>query len=484
MFIAKITLENFKGFSGVHTISFNKGINFFVGNNNCGKSTVFEAVEFIKTLNKKSKEDFLNKSSSGEVSVTIEFRGDVEDVINGSDQLKKQYGSYIDDDGEKFITIQRSSRPEKVMQGKKEKTLGLSSVRVRDPKDGRFKNPTGVDSTISALFEAQFVWADTNPSDVADFGSTKICGRLLQRSTGDFFSSNQWTSFQEIHKSTFVDGKDSLSSKVKPLAAKLQRIMTDQYGETEVKFHFTLPDVASFLKTGTISLSDDGIDTSSSSKGTGMQRALALSLIQVYADVLTKLDDEEKTSKPLLFFIDEPETFLHPSAQYKLLNALENISADSQIFVTTHSPYLLKQYAPQNHSLFVFSKNKGSHIEPSTSLNMFGSISPTWGEINFSAFGVVSEEFHNELYGFIQERAIVEDEKNYYPKEFDDYLVAKGLAKNKNYVHLKSDGTTINYLATPQTYIRNVIHHPENTNNMKFSEAELRSSIEAMVSLI
>ena len=63
MFITKITLENFKGFSGVHTISFNKGINFFVGNNNCGKSTVFEAVEFIKTLNRKSKEDFLNKGS-------------------------------------------------------------------------------------------------------------------------------------------------------------------------------------------------------------------------------------------------------------------------------------------------------------------------------------------------------------------------------------------------------------------------------------
>jgi hypothetical protein len=260
--------------------------------------------------------------------------------------------------------------------------------------------------------------------------------------------------------------------------------MTDQYGETEVKFHFTLPDVASFLKTGTISLSDDGIDTSSSSKGTGMQRALALSLIQVYADVSTKIDDEEKVSKPLLFFIDEPETFLHPSAQYKLLDALESISTDSQIFVTTHSPYLLKKYSPNNHSLFIFSKNKGSHIEPSTSLNMFGMVSPTWGEINYSAFGVVSEEFHNELYGFIQEQAIAQDEKNYSPEEFDNYLVSKGSTKNKSYVHLKADGSTRNYMTTQHTYVRNVIHHPENTKNEKFNEADLRSSIETMMSLI
>jgi len=484
MYISKITLENFKGFGGIHSIEFNKGINFFVGNNNCGKSTVFEAVEFIKTLNKRTKDDFITKNTTGDVSVTIEFRGNVEEVINNSEQLKKQYGSYIDDDGEKFITVQRSSKAEKVIQGKKEKTLGLSNVRIRDPKDGNFKNPTGVDSTIGALFEAQFVWADTNPGDIADFGATKICGRLLQRSTGDFFKSDQWSNFEKVHKNTFVEGKDSLSVKVKPLAAKLQKIMTEQYGETEVRFHFTLPDVASFLKTGSISLSDDGIDTASTAKGTGMQRALALSLIQVYADVSTMLEDEEKASKPLLFFIDEPETFLHPTAQYKLLDALEKISIDSQIFVTTHSPYLLKKYSAASHALFIFSKNKGSHVQPSTSLSLFGAMSPTWGEINYSAFNVVSEEFHNELYGYIQDKAILEDEKNYYPKEFDNYLVSKGAVKTKPYIQLKADGSELTYNATPHTYIRNVIHHPENTKNARFSHDELGDSIKAMISLI
>lgn len=482
MHISKVTLENFKGFKGIHTIEFNEGLNFFVGNNNCGKTTIFEAIKFIK--DKLSKDEVCTKGVNDEVSVIIELRGNVEDVINNSEQLKKQYASYIADDGSNFITIMRSSRTEKVMQGKKEKDLGISNVRIKDPKDGVFKNPTGVDTTIGALFEAQFVWADTNPGDIADFGSTKICGRLLQRSTGDFFKSDQWSNFQEVHKSTFVDGADSLSIKVKPLANKLQKIMNEQYGETEVRFHFTLPDVASFLKTGTISLSDDGIDTASGAKGTGMQRALALSLIQVYADVVSKVADEEKSSKPLLFFIDEPETFLHPTAQYKLLDALEEISNGSQIFVTTHSPYLLKKYSSISHALFIFSKNKGNHVSSSTSLGLFGAMSPTWGEINYGAFGVVSEEFHNELYGFIQEKAITEDEKNYHPREFDNYLVVKGAIKNKSYKQLLKNGSITNYDATQHTYIRNVIHHPENTHNQKFSESELTDSIETLIPLL
>ncbi|MFC2454122.1 MAG: AAA family ATPase [Candidatus Saccharibacteria bacterium] len=49
MYISKIKLHNFKGFKGDHTIEFDIGVNFFVGDNNCGKSTIFEAIDFIRT---------------------------------------------------------------------------------------------------------------------------------------------------------------------------------------------------------------------------------------------------------------------------------------------------------------------------------------------------------------------------------------------------------------------------------------------------
>ena len=49
MYISKIRLVNFKSFKGEHIIEFSEGINFFVGNNNCGKTTIFKAVEFIQS---------------------------------------------------------------------------------------------------------------------------------------------------------------------------------------------------------------------------------------------------------------------------------------------------------------------------------------------------------------------------------------------------------------------------------------------------
>ena len=74
----------------------------------------------------------------------------------------------------------------------------------------------------------------------------------------------------------------------------------------------------------------------------------------------------------------------------------------------------------------IFSKNKGMNkVEAGKEFDLFGTSSPTWGEINYYAFGILSVEFHNELYGFIQAKAILEDEKNYYEDESEKYLISK-----------------------------------------------------------
>ena len=213
-----------------------------------------------------------------------------------------------------------------------------------------------------------------------------------------------------------------------------------------------------------------------------MQRALALSLIQVYAEITTR-SEEEEVSKPILFFIDEPETFLHPKAQNMLIEALERISGTSQIFIITHSPYLLRKYHKSTHSLNVFSKECGyNKVVIGKEFDLFGSYSPTWGEINYFAFEVLSTEFHNELYGFAQAKAIIIDEKYYRPKDFDDYLVSNGIAKDQKYKQLKADKSIEEYDTTLPTKIRNIIHHPENSNN-SFSENELKRSIEMLINI-
>ncbi len=77
---------------------------------------------------------------------------------------------------------------------------------------------------------------------------------------------------------------------------------------------------------------------------------------------------------------------------------------------------------------------------------------------------------------------------------FPDLNRSKGLDANYittelplnalKYKHLKADWSTLEYDTTLPTKIRNIIHHPENTNNTIFTETELKSSIEFLISLL
>ncbi|HEM3655580.1 TPA: hypothetical protein ACGOWE_002111 [Streptococcus suis] len=97
--------------------------------------------------------------------------------------------------------------------------------------------------------------------------------------------------------------------------------------------------------------------------------------------------------------------------------------------------------------------------------------------------GVNSVEFHNELYGFIQAKAIDEDEQNYFENEFDKWLVTKGILQDKNYNRLNKNGSIISQPKTLPTLIRNVIHHPENQHN-SYTIQELNQSTELLLDVL
>ena len=471
MYIRKIKLHNFKGFSGDHKLTLSKGINFLVGDNNCGKTTIFRAVEFLQ--NGGSKEDFINNSRNEEyVSVEIEIVGDdLKNFIeNASDSNVKKYKAAIIDnnDGTFSLKIIRSSEDD------------IKKIKVYIPADGEYKNLTGFDKAIKVLFDAQFVYSDLNNNDYQDFSKTKIIGRLIDGALRGFRDSEKWREFEQAHEKAF--GEYGLRSELRGLEQKISDILREQYGEGELKIQFDLPAIDSFSKAGSLELKDSGGVTGVSDKGTGMQRALALSLIQVYASV-----NNEDSKKPIFFFIDEPETFLHPMAQNKLLEAFENLSDRSQLFITTHSPYLLKKFKKDTHKLMIYGKDEGGNNilkDDNQTLNLFGESSPTWGEINYFAFGVLSVEFHNELYGFLQAKAIEEDQQNYYEENFDQWLSSKGFSRDKNYIRLKRDGSSERQSRTLPTYIRNLIHHPENLHNQIYSDNELRESIKKMINAL
>ncbi|MFN0292504.1 ATP-dependent nuclease [Pedobacter helvus] len=65
-------------------------------------------------------------------------------------------------------------------------------------------------------------------------------------------------------------------------------------------------------------------------KGTGYRRLFMVARFRYLA--------QKNKGNNIIYLIEEPETFLHPTAQQDLLNALKELSIDNQVVTTTHSP--------------------------------------------------------------------------------------------------------------------------------------------------
>lgn len=476
MYISEIKLENFRCFSGNHELVFKPGINYLVGNNNCGKTTIFRAIEFLQSA--KNKEDWITKGKENEdISVEIKFKGEDLNEILDQDSLSK-YAKYVYNNE---LIVRRSSRRTTWTDSKnKEKEIGIKNVALYNKEERKYENPTGIDKTINALFETQFVWSDIDNEDYQDFNKTKILGRIIHALAEHFNQTDSWKQLVTAHEEAFGDG--GFSAELRDVESKIEEVMSNQYGETKVEIGFDLPDIDSFLKIGQIQLEDNGIRTEANQKGTGMQRALALNLIQVYSSISSENSDK---LRPIFFFLDEPETFLHPKAQDKLLDSLEELSKRSQIFITTHSPYLLRNYNSKNDDLKIFSRDKNKpRIRDDVDLNLFN-YSPTWGEINYFAFEIPSIEFHNELFGFLHQKAADKEPKRVTIrkiKSFDAYLESINGSVKTDENHVNSNGKYENRDRVMTTYIRNWFDHPGLVEKReKPTIQDMKESIEFML---
>jgi AAA15 family ATPase/GTPase len=481
MYIKELAISNFKSFNApASTITFNvpdgqtlgSGLNILVGENNTGKSTVFEAVDFVRNSTKKSIEAIRNTNNpNSDVYVEITFTGEIEQTIDGFSQENKKavFKSYIyqNQNQENLFKIRRDSSE-------------LSRLKLWNNNTQGFVNEAGIDAPVKKLFETNFIWADTNPSDEIAFGATTICGNLLKEIATGFTQSVDYANYQTAFNQAFNDPASGLRAQLQVIEQRVQQIFTQQFGSASISFHFDELKIDSFFKNTTIVV-NDGVETPMQEKGNGMQRAVALALLQVYAEELIKHPDDAALEKPFYLFIDEPEICQHPKAQERLLGALLEISKTKQVFVTTHSPYFLSTPYLRNCGLHIFSKNGNNSVTTLANLNPILPWSPTWGEINYKAYKLPTVEFHNELYGHLQE-----NNNAYFESTFEQWIVGKGIVQSKTWTPEKNGAAQQSKNVSLQTFIRNKIHHPENITMQAYTytSAELQQSIDEMISLV
>lgn len=179
--------------------------------------------------------------------------------------------------------------------------------------------------------------------------------------------------------------------------------------------------------------------------------------------------------------IDEPELSMHPKWQEKILAFYKGLFTNTegiqtaQLFFATHSDHVLKHaLIDQANHLVIVLLNDGATIK--TKKIDTPSILPsiTSAETNFLAFDLISNDYHIELYGWLQDK----NSKNKV-KDCDNFIITH--PKYNPTIHAKAYSfKTTNYQSLP-TYIRNSIHHPNPGNS--FTPAELRTSIDLLIEL-
>lgn len=186
-------------------------------------------------------------------------------------------------------------------------------------------------------------------------------------------------------------------------------------------------------------------------RGSGVKRLILLNFFRDESE--RKLSEEN--SENIIYAIEEPETSQHTYNQLKLIDAFRALSqaSNTQVIMTTHSANIVKQLDFDNLRL----------ISNSVDGKCVKSISPN--SLPYPSLNEVSEEYHNELYGFIEAE-----------NKLTEFSGGKTTVPYRK--QTRNGIKDLNIILTE--HIRHQIHHPENTLNPRFSTEQLFESINIM----
>lgn len=352
MKISNIKINNFRSIQAANFAT--TDFNIFVGQNNCGKTNFFESIEyFFNGIGKNTKLVDLKfkREDSLELSVEITFTGAIEGAAQMQNAVNK---TKIENalGGFDTVTFTRSTN---------------FSNKRKMYVNGQEVNPgTGFDAALND-FLPKFEYVNTKQyyDSVAKYARSTPIGIMLSGVLTAILQENiQYQEFQEKFRQLFEDDNSEIKAEFDKVGNNVKIHLEKQFPDcTNVKFEVSSPIFDDLLKNFETTI-DDGIETLAEEKGDGMQRALMLSIIQAYADFRKENED---IGKSFLFFIDEAELHLHPSAQRNLKNVLHDLShSRDQVFINTHSSvFVADNYTRQ--TIFKVEKNSGETFIQSVS---------------------------------------------------------------------------------------------------------------------
>jgi len=500
MKIKAIKLKNFRSYASEITVDFEK-LTVFVGKNDIGKSTVLEALDIFFNSGsgaiKMDKDDvnkYLSANRDNEIVISVVFEDLPEKVIIDSSNETDLSSEYLLNANNQLEVIK------KYPNGGKEKVFIRANHPSGDNIDGLLQKKNAElkkiikdnnilcdNQTVNAIMRTS-IWnhfdAQENLTEIeldVTRGDTKSIWESLAKYLPIYslFQSDRKNSDgdSEVQDPLKLAVKQILSDetivqKLDEVAKQVSEKLTDVSEKTLEKIQEMNSEIANNLKPSipavnslkwtdvfkSVSIVGDE-DIPINKRGSGVKRLILLSFFRAEAE---RRISENKQS--VIYAIEEPETSQHTDHQKKLITAFKSLSdaENTQVILTSHSSTIVKELAFENLRLIKSEDDSKTIVKVEPSRLPF----PSLNEVNYTAFLDVTEEYHNELYGYIEERG-----------ELPNFKQGKSTML---YVRQCPRRGQVNEQKILTEYIRHQIHHPENGNNQRFTAVQLQNSIDLM----
>ena len=437
MFISNLIVKNYKLFNDeFKIINFNvpdnindgTGLTTIVGENGCGKTTILDAIACSLLEYKAEGFDISDMNDSNkETEITIETK----DTFN----VKSVFpNSSFDAKGFKFIGKTREkSNQNKLLSLIMTDQLYISTDDEK-PKPGSPDLRMKVTNSFGTrrFNELDVLYLDKN--------------RLYQTRAGTY-NDTRFDRIMDDFNFQYYKNQDNVENLNKMLNEKIKKELSNKNLENainkfkEISGHSLKLDFIDnylpFKKANLVVETPSNMQIDLASLGSGYEMMFSL----IYSFYMSK-----QSGKKLIILIDEPELHLHPRLQEKFVDFILEISKESQVILTTHSPLLIKQLSyNENVKNIVLKKEKEVKEFDERKLSYVSS-----NETNYLAFDLPSEEYHNELYESLMEKYSTSN----VIKRFDNEFFIQQKKEDKIYPWEKQPNQV-----SIHTFIRNQIHH-------------------------
>lgn len=374
-------------------------IGCLIGENNAGKSSVLQAIQYVLEDKKVTTDDFRDPNLPVSVELTIEGI-DEEDLLRVSESHRDRVSEMIDngtitiikqqvlgdkpenkylklvprDPSWKIETLEEKIKDKKGVELRaaavsllpeldSKLTPKPSQKAIKEAYESLLKDipreelepspapyPSGITNSVKPLLPSViYIESVKDASIEAKATGTSAFSKILTllfEEVGDQFDDieHQFQSvFEKFNRYLAEDGTeiDNRLDAVKRIESMIESFVRSSFAGVSLRMHVPAPTLPKLLSDAELQV-DDGHVGSISSKGDGLKRTVLFALLRAYASMRnTGLNEKARSKSPrpsYILLFEEPELYLHPQAQRQLMEALVSFSQEHQVLVTTHSP--------------------------------------------------------------------------------------------------------------------------------------------------